>query len=400
MPYSSMNVLVADDHAFQRRTLGRMLRGLGAKSVLEAEDGEAALQMLRQSDSNINLVICDLDMPRMDGMEFIRNVGKQHAGLPVILTSAHDKSLISSAASMSRAYGVELLGTIPKPPTPEALNELISRYSREAVTATRTTDRPAKAYPVEEISQGLQNGEFEPFFQPKIRLLDGVILGAEALARWRHPRDGLLLPAQFLPQMEHGELIKPLTWLMLRKAARQCAEWMRAGFPGTVAVNLSQTMLNDPMLADHIAMTVAFEGLEPSRMVIEITETAAMSDLGIGLENLTRLRMKGFGLSIDDYGTGYSSMQQLSRIPCSEVKIDRSFIVKGRSDEKVRAMIESSQLLTRTLGLKLVGEGVETRDEWELMKSLHVDGVQGYFVSRPLDANAYLHWLPEWCAPC
>jgi CheY-like chemotaxis protein len=163
-----MNVLVDHDHAFPRRTLSRMLRGLGAPSVLVAEQGEAALQMRQQSDSNINLVICDRHMPRVDGMAFIRRVGQQHAGLPVMLTRAYDKSLISLAASMSRAYHVQLLGAIPKSPEPEARNARIKRYPWSAAGGTQPGEHRAKAYPLEEISQGVQNGEFEPFSRPKI----------------------------------------------------------------------------------------------------------------------------------------------------------------------------------------------------------------------------------------
>jgi EAL domain-containing protein (putative c-di-GMP-specific phosphodiesterase class I) len=134
-------------------------------------------------------------------------------------------------------------------------------------------------------------------------------------------------------------------------------------------------------------------------MVLEITETAAMTDIGKALENLARLRMKGFGLSIDDYGTGYSSMQQLSRIPFTELKIDQSFVLSATEKESSRVMLASSLDLARNLKLKSVAEGVETRAHWDVLKNLGCDIAQGYFVARPMEAKAFEDWVLEWRAP-
>jgi EAL domain-containing protein (putative c-di-GMP-specific phosphodiesterase class I) len=250
-------------------------------------------------------------------------------------------------------------------------------------------------YTISEIEAGILGDQIEPFFQPKVALHDGSVIGAEALARWRHPHNGIVPPAAFLPQIETSELIKPLTWTMLKKSALACRRWREAGYELPVAVNLSQSLLADCRLADRISDVVREQGLEPRYVVLEVTESAAMSDIGAGLENLTRLRMKGFGLSIDDYGTGFSSMQQLSRIPFSELKIDRSFVSSADRDEKLRVMIETSLMLASKLKLKFIAEGVETAAEWETLKALGCYAAQGYYVSRPLDGDAFVEWLAK-----
>ena len=399
MDISEMHTLVAEDHAFQLRSVVRMLQDLGVKSVAEAGDGLAALTLLQRPDCCLDVVICDLDMPEMDGMEFIRRMGENASAVSVILVSAHDDALIAAAESMSRAYGVQVLGSIEKPITPGRLAELIGLHCRLPQRAAATAPRPVVHHDRHEIECGLGDDQFEAFFQPKIALADGRVIGAEALARWRHPRDGVLAPGAFLPQIENGDLIEPLTWLMLRKSARACRNWQTAGHALTVAVNLSQTMLSDKALADKITTVVREEGLDPRYVVLEITESAAMSDLGLGLENLTRLRMKGFGLSIDDYGTGFSSMQQLSRIPFTELKIDRSFVSGADRQEKLRVMIETSLVLAAKLGMKFVAEGVETRVEWDTLKALGCYAAQGYFMARPMDAVAFNTWLKTWIPP-
>jgi EAL domain-containing protein (putative c-di-GMP-specific phosphodiesterase class I) len=166
-----------------------------------------------------------------------------------------------------------------------------------------------------------------------------------------------------------------------------------------VSVNLSLKSLTDPGLAERITGLVQKQDLDPRRMVLEVTESAAMTDVGRALENLTRLRMKGFGLSIDDYGTGYSSMQQLSRIPFTELKIDQSFVLSALEKESSKVILASSLDMARKLKLHSVAEGVETRAHWNLLKSLGCDIAQGYFVAKPMDAHTFSEWSLKWTPP-
>jgi EAL domain-containing protein (putative c-di-GMP-specific phosphodiesterase class I) len=397
MQIEELRFLVAEDHDFQRRTLVRMLAGLGAKHVAEASDGRAALDLFRGAAQPMDIIISDLDMPGMDGMEFIRHVGAAGIPVSVILSSALDPALVSSVETMTKAYGITLLGAIEKPVTPQKLEALIKKHSPPKA-------KPAKApgaapFPLEDIRRGLTSGQFVPFFQPKVSLAAGTVAGVEALARWLHPEKGVVAPYAFIGPLEDNGLIDNLTWAMLEASAKLCREWTSRGLDATVSVNLSLKSLTDPGLAERITSLVQKQDLDPRRMVLEVTESAAMTDVGRALENLTRLRMKGFGLSIDDYGTGYSSMQQLSRIPFTELKIDQSFVLSALEKESSKVILASSLDMARKLKLHSVAEGVETRAHWNLLKSLGCDIAQGYFVAKPMDAHTFLEWSLQWTPP-
>ena len=384
-------VLIAEDGDFQRRTLARMLHGLGIVDVLEAANGHEALEIIRSAPRPPEIVFSDLDMPEMDGMAFIRCLGEAKSGMEVIIISALDPVLLGSVAKMANAYGVHLLGVIEKPVTRERLVQLLD-YHRTADQTPQPVQPAPTVFGWQDIRAGIANREFEPFFQPKIEMVSGRVIGTEALARWRHPTHGIVAPYAFILELERHKDIDALTFLMLEKAAHSCRDWIATGFDLTVSVNLSLTSLADTSLADRIIACVKGAGLEPKRMVLEITETAAMTELAPALENLTRLRMHGFGLSIDDYGTGFASMQQLARVPFTELKIDQGFVTGCAQNRAARVIVDVSLALACGLGLKAVAEGIETQEDWDTLRAAGCDIAQGYFISRPLEEAAFLEF--------
>jgi len=399
MPLTDLRFLVVEDHDFQRRTLVQLLSHMGAEAVHAGVDGREALDVMRDPARPVDIVVCDLEMPGMDGMEFIRHLGEAGARASLILASALDRKLIASIATMTEAYGINLLGIVEKPLTPAKLDALIKKH-RPVMAAVPARPRPAQStFTLAEIAQGLTNDEFEPFVQPKIELASGKVVGAEALARWRHPKHGVVAPFAFIPLLEQHELIDELTWLMLRKSAALCARWRATGIEASVSVNLSLKSLGDVQLADRVTRIVLDQQLEPRHMVLEVTESAATTHLAKALENLARLRVKGFGLSIDDYGTGYSSMQQLSRIAFTELKIDQAFVANAAREESARVILGSSLDMARKLNISAVAEGVETREDWDLLRELGCAQAQGYFVSRPMEAAAFQNWVRDWKQP-
>ena len=187
-----------------------------------------------------------------------------------------------------------------------------------------------------------------------------------------------------------------LTWLILRKTANALTRWQAAGFDGTVAVNLSIKSLSSPDLCERVSRIVDEQRLDPRCFMLEVTESAATSDLARVLENLARLRVRGFGLSIDDFGTGYSSMQQLSRVAFTELKIDRTFVANAAREESARIILSSSLDIARRLGLTAVAEGVETQGEWDLLSKLGCELAQGYWIARPMEAETLPGWIADW----
>jgi EAL domain-containing protein (putative c-di-GMP-specific phosphodiesterase class I) len=395
MLITNLRFLVAEDHEFQRSVLVRMLESLGAKAVHEAADGHGALKILKDPTRPVDIVISDLEMPGMDGMEFVRHLGETGVRVSIILASALERKLLASIATMSEAYGINLLGVVEKPITPGKLEALITLHNPAQLQWGRSKTA-GPTFTLEEIAAGLKNNEFEPFFQPKVELATGRVKGAEALARWRHPQHGIIAPYAFIEPLEDNDLIDELAWVMLRKAAAFCSTWRSAGLEATVSVNLSLKSLTDTRLADRVTELVLSENLEPRHMVLELTESAATTDVGKALENLARLRIKGFGLSIDDYGTGYSSMQQLTRIAFTELKIDQSFVTNATKQESAKVILESSLDMARKLNITAVAEGVETQADWNLLRQLGCGLAQGFFIARPMEAGAYPNWVRGW----
>jgi EAL domain-containing protein (putative c-di-GMP-specific phosphodiesterase class I) len=248
------------------------------------------------------------------------------------------------------------------------------------------------AFTGEDVAQGLKQGQFESLFQPKVEVKTGRLAGAETLGRWRHPERGFVNPRHFIDLADASGLMDPLTITMVRNAARCWRGLHRAGFEVPLSVNLSISSLTDPSFADRILAVVREEQVDPPQLIFEVTESLAASDLGATLENLSRLRIKGFGLSLDDYGTGYSSMQRLSRIPFTELKIDASFVKTASGNSQSYAMVESSIELARKLRIDAVGEGVETREEFDLLLTLGCPVAQGYYIARPMSATQLVDW--------
>ncbi len=395
MPFTDLRFLVVEDHEFQRRTVVSLLSRLGATTVHAAEDGRAALQVVEDPGRPVDIVISDLEMPGMDGMEFIRHLGQANTRVSLILASALERKLIASIGTMTEAYGIKLLGIVEKPLTAAKLQALIKLHDKAGVASARPR-QPGPVFTLEQISAGVANEEFEPFFQPKVELAGERVHGAEALARWRHPTQGTVAPFAFIPLLEEHRLIDDLTWLMLRKSAAQCSRWRAGGHDLSVSVNLSLVSLSDLQLAERITDIVRGQNLDPRHMILEITESAATTDLAKVLENLARLRVKGFGLSIDDYGTGYSSMQQLSRIAFTELKIDQAFVANAAREASARVILASSVDMARKLDIAAVAEGVETRADWDMLLQLGCELAQGYLIARPMDAAAFEAWLRDW----
>lgn len=390
---SNLIALVVEDDAFQRRTVARMLRTLGAIEVREAKDGREALVSMQ--GAHVDLVVCDLDMPEMDGMEFMRHLGLAHSDASVVISSARDRSLAESVERMAIAYGVHLLGLLEKPATLAGLEDMMAR--RDA-TEPQLRHAPSnhRSYSLQEVQHGVRQGQFVPFYQPKVSLVTGEVVGMEALARWHHPDNGLVAPQAFISVLEISEDIDELTMVMLGSAVAACHRLHVRGFPVTVSLNLSLISLTDTGMADRMTNVVQGIGLDPRYVIFEVTETAAMTELAPALENLARLRMRGFGLSVDDFGTGFASLQQLMRVPFTELKIDQAFVTGSSGNATSRIILESSVAMARKLGLSTVAEGVESKADWNVVKAAQCDIAQGYFIARPMDEAL----LGEFCISC
>jgi diguanylate cyclase len=239
---------------------------------------------------------------------------------------------------------------------------------------------------VAELHTALENDQFTLHYQPQLELRTGAVNAVEALVRWQHPVRGLLYPGDFLPLAASVGLMRPLTALVMRKAVAQAAQWARDGMPLTVAVNLPSALVVDADLPTRVAALLAEARLPASALQIEITEDTLMADRQRGRDVLHELRQLGVHVSIDDYGTGYSSLAYLRELPVDELKLDRSFIFSMADDARAAAIVASTVALARSLGLRIVAEGVESAAALAELTRYGCDAAQGYHIGRPVPA--------------
>jgi len=391
--FGELRVMVVEDHDFQRRVAVQLLKGVGVAAVHEAGNGLDALERLALLREVPDIVISDLDMPGMDGIEFIRHIAERRLAHAVAVTSNLEPAMLSTVEAMARAYGLQVLGAIEKPITARRLNQLLSHYRRPDVAAAAVRAPSEAALTAEVVREALDRREFIVHYQPKVDLRSGQPCGLEALVRWDRPGWGLVGPGDFLPFLERVGLIDALTESVLEQACAAHRAWEVAASLQPVSINVSMLSLTDVGIADRYLALARRYHVDPGHLVIEVTESALMRDAARSLDVLARLRLKGFGLSIDDFGTGYSSLSQLGSIPFTELKVDQSFVHGAVDDPRRRAIVEASLELARKMKLTSVAEGVETRAEWDLLGRLGCDQAQGWFVSKALPADRVADWI-------
>ena len=388
-----LRVLLVDDDEFVLDFVEDMLHGLGVKSVSRSLDGNAALAAVDGAIRPLQLLICDLNMPGMDGIEFLRHLADRGFEGGVILSSGSDKRVIKTVESLVQAHKLRFLGTLQKPVEEAALLTALINFTG---LEPKANYGPIQELSPEEIRAGLDAGQMETFFQPKVTVADRRVVGAECLVRWRHPERGLIQPAAFISVAEEHGLIDDLTRAVFHKAMGHLKEWTRLGHDLKVSVNVSMDNMDRLDLPEVFADIVRQAGVETGRVILEMTESRLMSNIVTSLEIITRLRLKGFDLSIDDFGTGYSSMEKLKQLPFTELKVDRSFVCGATRDSVSRAILESSVQMGHALGMSVVAEGAETQEDWDQLVAVGCDEVQGYFVARPMPAEDFIAWKTRW----
>ena len=286
-----------------------------------------------------------------------------------------------------------------------------STLLRHAETACQNAKRDSSGYamfagddPTESLRQlalasdlrnAVANNELVLYYQPKISFEGGHVCGVEALTRWRHPEYGLVPPDRFIPLAEQTGVIEPLTIWLLNEAMRQRSMWMSQGWELPVSVNLSPVTLHDEEFPDQVAEMLTRWDVPPACIILEITESAIMSDVTRATQTVGRLNDMGMHISIDDFGTGYTSFSYIRKLAVGEIKVDKSFVLNMRTVNDDAVIVRTIIEMGKSLGLNVVAEGVEDQETWDLLQSLGCNSCQGYFISEPLDAQKFDVWLSE-----
>ena len=314
---SAVTILALDDEPFMLKLLARMLANMGFTSVTLCDNGHAALAQIDNVSARPNLILLDLNMPGMDGIEFVRHLVERNYSGSLILISGEDERMLQTAEKLVQAHKIQVLGHLHKPVKPEVLSALLEQWTPPAPTSLPAAK---KIYGADELRAAIANGQLVNYYQPKVAVANGEVVGVETLVRWRHPVDGLIFPDQFISVAEAHGLIDDLTRTVLTGALAQAKAWQQAGLTLRVAVNISMDNLASLDFVDFVVDLAAKAGVPPQGVVLEVTESRLMQDTRAPLEILTRLRLKRFRLSIDDFGTGHSSLAQLRDIPFDELR--------------------------------------------------------------------------------
>ncbi|MGE3889814.1 MAG: EAL domain-containing protein [Vicinamibacterales bacterium] len=388
-----MRVLIVDDDAFAQNLLLRQLTALGVADASVASDGPQALELIANQAVAFDTLLVDLNMPQMDGVEFLRHLKRARFQGGLVLVSGEDERILQSVGRLARAHGLRLLGTLAKPVGLPQLREVLEgppvRGRVSADVATLTVDET-------ELVAAIAEGQIVNDYQPQVNIATGEFAGVEALARWRHPRRGLVMPAHFIPAAEAHGLAGQLALAVLSRALHDARQWRRAGLDLRLSVNVSVDTLEGLAFPDEVARMAVRAGVAVEKLVLEVTESQITRDPLMLLDIASRLRLKGIGLSIDDFGTGYSSLVQLRNVPFDELKVDGSFVQGASGDTGLRAIVEANVGLARGLAIRSVAEGVEEYDDWELLRKVGCDLAQGYLIGRPMPADRLAAWTLEW----
>ncbi len=378
-------LLVDDDPVF-RALAEDVVLDCGVGQVAMAESGLEALARLDEG-LQPDLLISDLNMPAHDGVSLIRSLAERRFPGKVLIVSGEAGSIIETVAKLAKMQGLNIIGSIRKPLTVEVVQAALACGGPVARKQDYTPVQPVL------LDAAINGGALHPFFQAKVSMTTGQITGAEALARIAVSPTEFVNPAPYIELAERSNRIDDLTLVLTRIVALHAKGFFVGGKPMPVSINISPVSLTRISFPDMMANAVQQVGLSPSRVTLEVTETRLLEYGAEALDVFARLRMMGFGLSIDDFGTGASNIDRLQMYPFTELKIDQAFTCNALADRFARTSVEMSVRLARELGLKIVAEGVETQEMWGFLADLGVDEAQGYLLSKPLPPDEFVQLL-------
>jgi EAL domain-containing protein (putative c-di-GMP-specific phosphodiesterase class I) len=375
---ASNRLLVIDDEPVSSATVGRIARGCGFDSIITTDVDDFRSRIMSW---NPTVLVLDLAMPEMDGIELMHWLAQKNCEAHILIITGSDEAARKAAAELGKSLGLKMAGTMGKPLRVEKLRTVFKKvYSTADVLS------------VADCVDAMKEDQIRLVYQPLISLATGATIGFEALARWNHPTRGDISPSTFIPLLEGSEFINDFTFHIIGLALKDVETW---GDNTSQRISLNLSGASCGAIYDIVDAQCATGGVATDRIILEVTETAVMAcdpHVIAGMANLHKLGVK---LSIDDFGTGQSSLVKLSQLPFSELKIDKSFInacVDNRQSAiLVRAMIE----LAHNLNMTVVAEGVETAAIMEKLREWECDQAQGYFISRPMPSNKVQPWLKD-----
>jgi len=381
-------VLILDDEPAIGRCIALLAKHLEVDSISVSRPNDFFGEVERWKPTHI---IVDLVMPDVDGVEVLQQLAQRGCDSRIAISSGLGSRVLNAARQSATEHGLDMAGVLPKPLTVSALRDFL--FGSKDLLDSAIRNRPPKA-PIthDDLLSAIEYHEFRLAFQPKIDCKTRVLVGFETLVRWHHPTMGIVMPDQFIPLSEQLGLIGPIT----QQVVDQALSWY-ASTPAvqrlSISINISAKTLGDLEFTDWLDKMCREAEIPNDVVVLEITETATMVDQLSALDMFTRLRVKGFHVSIDDFGIGHSSLAMLARLPFSEIKVDKAFAMTAGTSEESKAIIRSTVSLGHSLNLIVVAEGVEDEETLNFLCDIGCDFAQGYYIARPLSGDQFLEWM-------
>ncbi|MBV8060115.1 MAG: EAL domain-containing response regulator [Alphaproteobacteria bacterium] len=378
-----MRMLVIDDEEDICDLIAEIAsrRGMEVKTISHPEQVQGLVTAFAPE-----MIMLDLMMPGTDGVELLRMLAETSKTTKICLMSGSDTRVLNSARRLGSAHGLEVIAALEKPITVAALNGLFESI----MSAHKPAHDPA------DLATAINDGSMPIYLQPVVEIATRRVKGAEALIRLTHPARGVLTPDQFLQSVADQGLMQPMTDMVIKESIRHASRWHQAGENMTLSINVTASTLLDLTLPDRIAELCKHHNLPPERLILEVTENEAMRDVTRTMDVLLRMRIRNIGVSIDDFGTGHSSLRELQRMPFSELKVDKGFVSDMATSRDCEVIVNSIIDLGHNLGLKVIAEGVEDARTWNMLASKGCDFGQGYLMGKPMPAEDFDRWLVQW----
>lgn len=392
-PAPQPSILVVDDDALMLGLQSSMLRDMGYAKITMAISAADALLQLEHDRHSADIIICDLRMPGTDGIAFLQTLNASPFCGSVILLSGETQRIMHTVQKLLGGNRLTLLGTLTKPAGRDELRALLECW---APVKEKLPARASHEFTADELHTANWKRQWILHYQPKVDVKSGLCVGMEALIRWNHPQYGMIYPDMFIPAAEQCGAINGMTDFVIETAITQLKGWQLQGWPTCMALNVSVAALEADGFWSRLNEFVSASSVAHKDITLEITESRIACFSNVALENLVRLRMLHFDLSIDDFGIGHSSLAQLRDVPFTELKIDRAFVTGARNNQVVRPILEGGLALAKLMHMTSVAEGVETEDDWHLIRELKGDLAQGYFIGRPMAAGQIWSWFSLW----
>jgi len=395
-----INIYVVDDEQQQVDMMVEIIdvAGLSATGFISAE------VFIEQGISNNDIILLDLNMPNMDGIEVMRLLHARDCLPTYLLISGFDERVLHSAKQFADAKKITVAETFTKPLDTRLFIECINQIHGEkklSIDKLASEQGPHHTSDINdnaplsrsELITAIERHQFVLFYQPQIDIQSGKLHGLEALIRLQHPERGLIFPDQFIALAEQYNLISDLTNEVFHLSISDYFSFCEIGIKAKISINISAQDLLDLSMPERLSALLKEKHIPTNAITIELTESAVLSSVSDSLDILNRLRMKGFPLSIDDFGTGNSSLVQLYQAPFTELKIDQHFIMRMMNDDEAMSIVKICILLAKELKMDTVAEGVETQQIWDKLHELGCDIAQGYHISKPIPLKACTEWI-------